>query len=325
MVNSNDRETERRLRRFFDGLVVCFGLLCAVLVVISSQDRHLVVVRVIVCFLPATLLHVTAVLLRHRPFSRFLWISRYAIPLFFLAFFFRLTGQIAPFFPLGTFDAWIVQLDGLLFGDPQLSVNFQSVAPLSSPIFGEYMCFAYVAYFFFMPVFGGILIVSGVWKQPGPKRVCAWYIMTVLVTFYLHYMVFFLFPVQGPAFHFDAGIALDPGLLINRFHHMIVSRGDVPGGCFPSSHVAIALVHALIAWRLRWRWLCAISAAITVSICFSIVYTRTHYAADAVAGLISGILCWFLTRKIETVLARRPAAPGAVHRTEPAQSGRREA
>jgi membrane-associated phospholipid phosphatase len=170
------------------------------------------------------------------------------------------------------------------------------------------MSLSYVAYFLFMPVFGGILIISGIWRRPGPKLMCAWYVCCVLVTYYLHYLVFFLFPVQGPAFHFDAGIALDPGFVINRFHQMIVSRGDVPGGCFPSSHVAVALLHALIAWRLRWRWLCAISAVITVSICLSIVYTRTHYAVDAVAGLISAVLCWFLIAKINRMAAARANA-----------------
>lgn len=315
---------ERFLRRFSDGMVLAFGVFSAILVLASPQDRPLVPLRFIACLCPAAILSLVTLSLRSFPASKILWIARYATPLFFFAFYFRLTGQISPFFPLGHFDHLIARLDGILFGDPFLSMRFQETRPFSSPAFGELMCLSYVAYFTFMPVFGGILIASAQWRRPGPSAVCAWYVACVVLTYYLHYIAFFLFPVAGPAFHgifplaapalgFDSGIKLDPGFVVNRFHHLIVSRGDVPGGCFPSSHVAIALLHALVAFRMRWPWLCGISAAIAVSICFSIVYTRTHYAADAVGGLISGLLCWFLLNAIErrAPTATEPLAPTA--------------
>ena len=297
---------ERFWRRLYDSLVLGFGLFCVVLVLIAPADRHLVPYRVIMCLLPAAVLLAADLLLRRFPDSGFLWFARYATPLFFFAFYFRLTGQIDPFFPLGHFDELIIKLDGMLFGDPRLSMNFQTMRFFAHPLFGEVMCFAYVAYFLFMPVFGGILIIGSLRGKPGPSTRCAWYVACVVVTYYLHYFVFFLFPVQGPAFTFATGIARDPGYVISWFHHLVVSRGDVPGGCFPSSHVAIAFLHALIARRLHWRKLYVISSVITVGICFSIVYTRTHYAADAVAGLISAAGCWLLLKQIER-LANRPA------------------
>jgi len=299
-----DQRTELFFRRLSDAAVVVFGLWCAFLVILAPQEPSLVPVRAAVCLAPGSLLLLFESLLRRRPHSRWLWIARYATPLLFLTFFFRLTGQVNPFFELGRFDEVIIKLDGFIFGDPYLSMHFQETSPFSSPVFGEFMCLSYVAYFFFLPVFGGILIVRGLWRQPGPSALCSWYVSCVVLTYYLHYFAFFLFPVAGPAFHLDKGIALDPGFVINRLHHAIVSRGDVPGGCFPSSHVAVALIHTFIARRLGWPLLTVICTVITVSICFSIVYTRAHYATDAPAGLLSGLLCWLLWRAVERAAAR---------------------
>ena len=299
-----DLDHEPFYRHFTDWLVLGFGLLCAVFVVISPEDRHLIPYRIVMCLVPAAAMQLAALLLRRFPGSRLLWVLRYAAPFLFLAFFFRLTGQIAPFFPLGHFDPWIVTLDGFFFGDPHVSIHFQETWPFSHPVFGEVMCLSYLAYFFFIPVFGGILAVRAVRRSPGPSALLAWYAGCVVLTYYLHYLVFFLFPVKGPVFHLASGIAQDPGYVVNRLHHLLVSNGDVPGGCFPSSHVAIAFLHAFIAARLGWRWLCAVSWVIALSICLSIVYTMAHYATDAPAGLLSAWLCWVAFGRVSR-LARK--------------------
>ncbi len=260
--------TESFFSRFYHCLVAGFGLLIVVLIALAPQEGRFL--RMIQALLPAAGLGLVALLLKRAPASRPLWILRYVLPFVFLTFYFRLSGQIEPFFPLGRFDELVMRLDGILFGDPLVSMHFQETPPFSNPFFGEFMCAAYVIYYLFIPVFGGILIVGAVWRRPGPSPICAWYVSCVLLTYFLHYFVFFLFPVEGPAFHIEGKVTLDPGFVVNHLHHLIVSTADVPGGCFPSSHVAIAFFHGFVARRLGWRRLEAISFAITAAICFSI-------------------------------------------------------
>ena len=129
-------EKEKFHRRLSDAAVLSFGLLCAVLVIVSQEDRHSIPYRIFMCLCPSLTILTASFLLRRYPYSRLLWILRYTAPLFFLTFFFRLTGQITPFFPLGHFDALINNLDTLLFGEAQISMNFQHMRFFSSPLFG---------------------------------------------------------------------------------------------------------------------------------------------------------------------------------------------
>jgi membrane-associated phospholipid phosphatase len=289
-------------RRACERTMIAFSLLCAALIIASPQDRELVPVRLAVCAGPLLVIGLAAALLARSPASRVLWALRYVGPVLFLPFFFRLTGQIAPFFPLGYFDGGIMALDRRIFGDACASLRFQTIGPFASPCFGELMCLSYLAYYIFMPLYGGILIVTRLGRGPSPAL--AWYIACCAIAYVAHYVVFFLFPVEGPAFHLAGGVAQDPGFFFNRLHHLLVARGDVPGGCFPSSHVSIALLHVFIATRLGWRRIRILAALITLGVCFAIVYTQAHYATDALGGLCSGVFAWYFLAWLERRGAR---------------------
>ncbi len=298
---------ERFWRRLGERTLIAFGVCCIVLVLIAPQDRQLVPGRLCMCLCPAAVLGVTAALLSLYPSSWILWAARYAACLVFLPFFFRLTGQIAPFLPLGYFDGGIMALDGLLFGNASISLRFQTTGPFASPYFGELMCSAYLAYYVFVPLYAGRLIVTRLRRTGRPSATLAWYTACCAIAYVLHYTFFFLFPVEGPAFHLEGGPVRHPGYAISELHHLIVARGDVPGGCFPSSHVSIALLHVFIAVHLGWRRIAVLAAAITAGVVFAIVYTKAHYATDAIGGLFSGVLLWYLFVWIERVYRRRAA------------------
>jgi membrane-associated phospholipid phosphatase len=62
-----------------------------------------------------------------------------------------------------------------------------------------------------------------------------------------------------------------------------------PGGSFPSSHVALAIVTAWFSWshlpRLRWLHL-----ALVPLLSAATVYGRYHYLVDVFAGVVTGAL-----------------------------------
>jgi len=298
----DDARRERFWRALCERAVLIFALICMVFVLISPQDRHLIPVRLAFCLCPTAVIALAAALQSRFPSSWLLWALRYCACLIFLPFFFRLTGQIAPFFPLGHFDDSIMALDRLLLGDPHASLRFQEAWP--HPLIGELMCLSYFAYYLFVPVYAVHLIVTRLKQHAGPSADVAWYTACCALAYMLHYLAFFLFPVEGPAFHLAGGVARDPGYAMSALHHLVVSNGDVPGGGFPSSHVSIALLHVFIAARFGWRRLCVAAAAATAAICAATVYTQAHYAADALGGLASGALVWLLLTGIENARRR---------------------
>ncbi len=292
------RGTEQFYRRIYDISVCVFGGFCLILVWIAGGDPALVAGRTFMCIAPVAGIFVAGALLRRFPASPVLWTVRYSLPLFFLTFYFRLTGQIFPFLPEGFFDDTLVSLEKLMFGDPKLGLHLRTFRFFSSPLVGEVMCLVYLLYYAFLPVFGGRLIIRELWRKRGPSDVVAWYVVMVAVSYFLHYSFFFLFPAQGPAFYFVGEVEKDPGFLVSQLHHFVVSHFDVRGGAFPSSHVSIALLHVFIAAHLKWRNLCIASIVVTAGICLATVYTQAHYAVDSAAGLVSGFLCWIVLSRI---------------------------
>jgi membrane-associated phospholipid phosphatase len=69
------------------------------------------------------------------------------------------------------------------------------------------------------------------------------------------------------------------------------------GAAFPSSHVAVAVVIWLLAWRLARRvfWLLAL---IVPALALGTVYGGFHYTIDAGAGLLVGIAGYLVGPRI---------------------------
>ena len=63
------------------------------------------------------------------------------------------------------------------------------------------------------------------------------------------------------------------------------------GTAFPSSHVAVALVAGVCAWRF-WRTLGAAALPAAILLTLGTVYGQFHYAVDAMAGaaIAAGVL-----------------------------------
>lgn len=116
--------------------------------------------------------------------------------------------------------------------------------------------------------------------------------LAYFVTYAAAYASFLVYPV-----HMDRPLATGPG-----FSDWMVNLGhviDKPYNCFPSLHVAIAIVAAAAIAKAD-RTLGWAMGALCVLISFSTIAVKQHYAADVVvSALLAGAAWWATLRNFE--------------------------
>ena len=162
----------------------------------------------------------------------------------------------------------------------------------ANPVVTEIMKISYNSYYWMGPLLGVSLYFKG---DLIPFRRTLFSISTA---FFISYIGFYLFPMEGPRFllsHLYKG-PLD-GYVVTALQDFIMEHGDIHGGCMPSSHVAVALVVLLLAWVYRRRmatWM----TPLVILLCISTVYNRYHYVSDVVAGVLVGLFCFWLGKRV---------------------------
>lgn len=178
--------------------------------------------------------------------------------------------------------------------------------------FSELMCLGYVSYFPLML----ITYLYYFFKRYNEFQMTAF---VMLGSFFAYYVVFVLLPVTGPQFYYLAvgtekiatGIFPNlgdwflthsermaaPGWTDGFWYHMLDlthDAGERPTAAFPSSHVGVTTVVMLLALRTRSKGLIFTILPFYILMCFSTVYIYAHYAIDAIAGLVTGVLLYFM-------------------------------
>ncbi len=141
----------------------------------------------------------------------------------------------------------------------------------------------------------------------------------ILASFFLYYIVFIYVPVAGPTFYYDA-VGIDeiakgifpaigdyfnthtsclptPGYTDGIFYHLVEdakAAGERPTAAFPSSHVSISTICMLLAWHTKNRKLVYVLLPFYIFLCMATVYIQAHYLIDAIAGLTTGIIVYFI-------------------------------
>jgi membrane-associated phospholipid phosphatase len=121
------------------------------------------------------------------------------------------------------------------------------------------------------------------------------FVLSVMITFVICYLVFVFYPVAGPYYEFPqpSGWFTDNGPA--RLVYAILATGSSYGAAFPSSHVAASAAATISAWRGS-RTLGALLVLPTVLLSIGVVYCQMHYGVDALAGLALGIVVAGATR-----------------------------
>ncbi len=199
-------------------------------------------------------------------------------------------------------DPVIQRLEQWVFGS---QLSYRWIREMPSPVLSSILHTCYLAYYAILGASPLGLWLSG--RRDAARRT----IFAVMVTFYLCYLFFLLFPVAGPRYTFALPHNVATQTWPARTAQWLLDQGDSWGAAFPSSHVAAAVVAAICALRY-WRPLGLALAPLTVGLVFAVVYGQFHYAVDAVAGLFVAfaVLASRYVYSVEPEPARAPLPSG---------------
>jgi membrane-associated phospholipid phosphatase len=153
----------------------------------------------------------------------------------------------------------------------------------------EFFHLSYFTYYLYLPVIGGILYFKD-------KLFFEEFFFTISFTLLSCYLLFIFFPAVGP-------VPLRRGFYDGFFTTLmdLIYYLDTPGGAFPSSHVAVAVV-CMVLLLQKQRVLGLILIPFVSGLIIATIYCRYHYAVDAVAGILYGALmirlCKFLYKRM---------------------------
>ncbi|RLE18781.1 MAG: hypothetical protein DRJ14_02715 [Acidobacteria bacterium] len=193
-------------------------------------------------------------------------------------------------------DPFFQHLDRLFFG-LQPSVELAKAIP-GKPV-AEFFYISYFSYYLLIPILGFSLYCSR-------RRLFPAFLLRVSAVFYFCYTLFVILPVIGPD---TMGVAPPPGYLFHNIMAFIYAHGEIGGGSFPSSHVAVALAVTLTAAKVRPRMFRYFFLPDLVFLSIATVYLRYHYVVDVFAGIVTTFFIFALIDRWEKhQFGKTPAA-----------------
>ncbi|MFI5106687.1 MAG: phosphatase PAP2 family protein, partial [Terriglobales bacterium] len=220
--------------------------------------------------------------------QRFWHFWRHWYPHLFFLFCFEELAKLVHLVTPGWKDARLIAADYWLAGvHPTVWLE-----QFATPGRNDFMQFAYLTYFTYLLILGGVLYYRRDWHG-------YWSVMTYSAAGYaIGYVIAIFFPIESPWFSMTAAWhgPLQGGpftAAINFIEHL----GRVRGAAFPSEHVAGSVAALWGAWRHR-RWLFWVMAPLVACMCVSTVWGRYHYVVDVFGGMVTGTLGYVLGRWI---------------------------
>jgi len=214
---------------------------------------------------------------------------RHWYPVFLFTFLYEEIRYLVHLIFPGFFDSWINRLELAILGDyPTVFLE-----KLSFPVLNEYFLMAYFSYYFILPILGIALYFRGKLKEFDSL------VLATAIAFYLSYLGFIFFPVEGPRYAL-ASLHQIPikGFIFTPLAQWVVKVAGLHGGCMPSSHVAVTMVVFVFAYKYTRRLFYFLGTLIP-SLFIGTIWGRFHYLSDVIAGILVGVFSLYLTRRIE--------------------------
>lgn len=232
---------------------------------------------------------------------------RIAVQMVFLSWWYPDTYELNRILP--NLDHMFAGCEQAVF-DCQPALLFAQKAPWGW--FSELMCMGYISYFPMMTI---LLIYYFFYRYNEFLKAA----FVLLGAFFIFYVIFIFLPVTGPQFYYlavgpekiAAGVFPNlgdwflthsermavPGWTDGFFYHILEmahNAGERPTAAFPSSHVGITTVVMLLAHYAHCRKLVLGMLPFYILMCLSTVYILAHYAIDALTGLFTGVVLYFV-------------------------------
>jgi membrane-associated phospholipid phosphatase len=212
--------------------------------------------------------------------TRFWHFWRHWYPHLFFLFCFEELGKLVHLVLPNWQDAKLITADYWLTGvHPGIWLG-----QFATPARNDFMQFAYLTYFTYLLVLGGILYLRKEWRA-------YWSVMTYSAVGYaIGYVIAIFFPIESPWFSMTwAWHAPLQGGPFTAAIDFIEHFGRVRGAAFPSEHVAGSFAVLWGAWAHR-RWLFWVMLPLVLCMCVSTVWGRYHYMVDIFGGMTTGTL-----------------------------------
>ncbi len=159
----------------------------------------------------------------------------------------------------------------------------------------------HLAYFCYYPMIAGLPLYFYLKN----KRAFFELIFNLTFVFYSCYFFYSLVPVIGGRY-FEQAYFLAHAYRGGPFTHLmafIYNNTNHWGGAFPSSHIAIAIVLTIAALKYVRKW-GYVFCAVTLFLAIATVFCHYHWFIDAVAGVATGILGYYVADKVRGKLQR---------------------
>jgi membrane-associated phospholipid phosphatase len=203
-------------------------------------------------------------------------------------FFYRETGGLM-FLLFDSFYDWQLTIFEKMVIGTNLTLFIDQ--HLLNVITNEILSFCYFSYYFMIPFF----MIYLFYKKD--YELLKNFLSAVCLTFFISYMLFFLYPIEGPRWFF-AGLYQNniEGPIFRQLVNLVIHNAAVRGGCMPSSHFGVALV-ILIYSRKYYpkigKWL----LPIVIGLGMGTVWGRFHYISDVFVGGFIGLVSVYIIWK----------------------------
>lgn len=121
-------------------------------------------------------------------------------------------------------------------------------------------------------------------------------ITTVCLTFFTSFPLFFLYPIEGPRYHFAGQYMNEITGPIFRPLVELAQRGAVHGGCMPSTHFGVALVIMIFCLKY-FKKAGILLIPVVTGLALGTFYGRYHYVSDVVVGGLIALAAVFVTER----------------------------
>ncbi|RKX27244.1 MAG: hypothetical protein DRP45_01525 [Candidatus Zixiibacteriota bacterium] len=186
------------------------------------------------------------------------------------------------------FDWQLVTFEKMILGfNPTLYIDTH----LLNVWINELLSLCYFSYYLMLP---GFLIPVFLKKD---YHVIRPLLTASLTTFFVSYLLFALYPVEGPRWHFalDYVNTID-GPVFREAVNYVIDNGAVRGGAMPSSHTGVAIVILMFCFK-HYRKAGWFLLPFVTGLAIGTVWGRFHYISDVVVGGMIGILAVLLAWK----------------------------
>jgi membrane-associated phospholipid phosphatase len=327
-------EMKYRLRDFFSiekkpvkGLiamewaVLCYLLLTSVIMLFMFTRLHNPEAMLMFRLRVVVLTLATWGLYRLMP-SRVMMLLRVGVQIYMLADWYPDTYEFNRCF--GNLDHVFASWEQSLFGF-QPAIEMSKHLPWG--IISEPLDLGYAAYY---PIILFTVLFYFIYRSQKFERS----VFVIMASFFAYYVVFIFVPVAGPTFYFKAvgidiisqGVFPNVGNYFETHHDLALDclptpgwrdglmwkavelakwAGERPTAAFPSSHVGITTVCLMLLWETGNRRVFFRTLPLGVLMFFATVYIQAHYAIDAIAGILSGIMLYYVFTLSHTAFAKK--------------------